>query len=621
MFDPKNYKKFKRVIMHGKYTHAHVWKNKSLKVDKKLIQLINHESLQGCRIDIIGNGLTVELKDRVAPSILGSDICQNVFILEFIKKDLDINLFNGSIQHYKFKYEGYEYQYRREYKEALKEFSSIRCPMVAKESFFENVINNDTINLYKNINKNCSDDYYLVIKLDIQNLGKQIYEYYQNIAVEYNKTCPYLIGHDKENYMHDVEKVRRYTEQVAYTLSNIFLDMLEFNFYDEEIFFSSASYNTIGGDLIFKNCFYLELYEWTGVPVNNNFYIVFPEQTCIIPYESNTNNIRRILKKITYIDTKITPLCSYKFKYEKYSLPKFITVTGKYTNAKIWQHDLIKTDNTLLQILDQEYIQNCEVEILGNGLAVELNNKVAPSLLGSDICQGVLIKQFEKNDLDINLFNTSIHEYNFHQTIQEYSQIYYNDALRALASIRCPLSNKEYYLGKATDKDTVMLYNNADNNCPNDYYLVIKSDIQSLGKEIFDYYQKLAIKYNKDCPYLVGQEKEDYIHDVIQARSIAENHALALSILFLAMLETYNIRSWTNNQPNSIDGRKLYKNCLYQYLRDWIAVPQGNNYLIIEPKQNCIIPYEWNTNSITKILEEFAWIDTKITPLCIYQQK
>lgn len=127
--------------------------------------------------------------------------------------------------------------------------------------------------------------------------------------MEYNKECPYLIGQDKENYIHDVNKAELYTEEIAFALSEIFLDMLDCDEVDHD--FSSINCNTISGDTLYKNCFWQYYLEWIGIPIKNEFLIAVPEKSCIIPYELSTNHLRKIVQKFAYISTKISLICTY----------------------------------------------------------------------------------------------------------------------------------------------------------------------------------------------------------------------------------------------------------------------------------------------------------------------
>lgn len=162
----------KSITINGKYARAHVWKNTLIKTDKTLIPLINQKYLQGGKVNIFGNGLTIQFKDKIAPSILVSDICQHTLIRCFSKKEFDMSRFspnNASIQDYEFNHEGRLAQYQLEHISAVEELVSIRCPLADDEHHsLDHIINNSTIMLYKDLEmKYYPHEYFLVIKLDI----------------------------------------------------------------------------------------------------------------------------------------------------------------------------------------------------------------------------------------------------------------------------------------------------------------------------------------------------------------------------------------------------------------------------------------------------------------------
>ncbi len=90
-------------------------------------------------------------------------------------------------------------------------------------------------NHFIEVNQSGGGDYYLVVHTGSRNLGKQVAEHYQNLAVQRLKSqkagrvprgLEYLTGSDSKAYLHDMHLVQKWAHQNRETILSVLLDKM-----------------------------------------------------------------------------------------------------------------------------------------------------------------------------------------------------------------------------------------------------------------------------------------------------------------------------------------------------------------------------------------------------------
>lgn len=192
----------------GKYNKAKIFattcENECI---SQITDLCNQQWLEGCKIAIMPDthagkgctiGTTIHLKDKVCPSLVGVDIGCGMLVIEVPQElKLDLSAIDNFTNTYipsgfsineKILYKPYEFKI-----ENLKCFDQLKNVEYLKKSLGSLGGGNHFIE----INEDSSGNHYLVVHSGSRNLGKQVAEYYQNIADE---KC------NKQNEFHQKER-------------------------------------------------------------------------------------------------------------------------------------------------------------------------------------------------------------------------------------------------------------------------------------------------------------------------------------------------------------------------------------------------------------------------------
>lgn len=202
------------IELKGKYSTSKVFTdNIDSATISQIINLCNQDFTYGCKIRIMPDchagagcviGFTADLGDKVVPNIVGVDIGCGLICVKLGKIDIDLKQLDEVIHKYipsgRRAHEGRVYKF--------KELQDLYCYRELKETkWIERSIG--TLgggNHFIEANKDDEGDIYLVIHSGSRNLGKQVAEYYQNIAIE--------LRSGREKYYSERERIiREYKEQ------------------------------------------------------------------------------------------------------------------------------------------------------------------------------------------------------------------------------------------------------------------------------------------------------------------------------------------------------------------------------------------------------------------------
>ncbi|MDI3478690.1 MAG: hypothetical protein PWQ59_2215 [Thermoanaerobacterium sp.] len=237
-------------------------------------------------------------------------------------------------------------------------------------------------------------------------------------------------------------------------------------------------------------------------------------------------------------------------------------IQGKYNYAKVFTENIEEQAiEQIKEFLDQEFSKDLKIRIMpdahagagcviGTTIYYPKKDKIIPNLVGVDIGCGVQVVKIEEKDIDYAKLDEVIrqeipsgfhvrnvpHKYAEKIRIEELMMCVYNvNWQRAQLSIGT-LGGGNHFI-------------EVDKNDDGELYLVVHSGSRYLGKEIADYYQKLAgasltgypieqkksIKKKlqemgipKDLAYLEGEDLRKYLYDMDIAQHFAILNRMAI---------------------------------------------------------------------------------------------
>lgn len=252
-----------------------------------------------------------------------------------------------------------------------------------------------------------------------------------------------------------------------------------------------------------------------------------------------------------------------------------IEITGKYNTAKVLVSDWTKLEEAchkqILNLLNQKFAEGSKIAIMADchagagcviGFTQTIVDKVVPNLVGVDIGCGMLVLKIDKK-YGKELFNKPNLE-KLDKVIRQHIPMGMNhrDKKHAFCDkvhineIKAPINAEKLMLSIGT-MGGGNHFIEVDKDSNGDYYIVIHSGSRHLGIEVCKYYQNLAIKYHSsntkerdelvaklkaegrekdiqaelakikkepvpnELAYLVGNDLEDYLHDMKLAQEYA----------------------------------------------------------------------------------------------------
>lgn len=180
------------IELRGKYNTAKVFTdNVDSETISQVISLLNQDFVSGCKIRIMPDchagagcviGFTADLGEKVIPNIAGVDIGCGMLVVELGKINIDLEELDKVIR----QYVPSGMSVHKDIKVEFNKFKDLHCyNNLKKIPWLEKSIG--TLgggNHFIEVNKDENGNLYLVIHTGSRNLGKQVAEYYQDMAVE-----------------------------------------------------------------------------------------------------------------------------------------------------------------------------------------------------------------------------------------------------------------------------------------------------------------------------------------------------------------------------------------------------------------------------------------------------
>lgn len=196
--------------------------------------------------------------------------------------------------------------------------------------------------------------------------------------------------------------------------------------------------------------------------------------------------------------------------------------------------------NQIDTIIRQPAFANCKIRIMPDvhagkgcviGFTADMGNKVIPNIVGVDIGCGMLTVKLSQKDVDLKKLDEFIRKYIPNgRGVHEGRKVKFD----ALLNLHCYRELKDT---RRLERSIGTLgggnhFIEVDMDDEGYQYLIIHSGSRNLGKQVADYYQKLAIDNmegkdklfdtQKELCYLTGKYRDRYLHDM----KICQDYAL-----------------------------------------------------------------------------------------------
>lgn len=311
---------------------------------------------------------------------------------------------------------------------------------------------------------------------------------------------------------------------------------------------------------------------------------------------------------------------------------------GKYNSCNVYT-DLCdsETCSQLIMLLNQEFVKDAKIAIMPDchagkgcviGTTMTITDKIVPNLVGVDIGCGMYVLELEETSINFAELDKTIRDhipygFSIHQTDKHIKTLKKPgpnqfDVEKLLQGLRCfdklhdydrivksigTLGGGNHFLEIDKDPDTEKLY------------LVIHSGSRNLGKQVAEYYQKLAIQecnqhiidktiieqiaqdciqqnkkqdieqrikaYKQQFPsipdelaYVSGQSLDDYLHDIKIVQKFAEQNRMVMGKIITDKMQLHVTSSFTT-MHNYIDTDKmiLRKGSVAAYAGQKLIIP------------------------------------------------
>lgn len=308
---------------------------------------------------------------------------------------------------------------------------------------------------------------------------------------------------------------------------------------------------------------------------------------------------------------------------------KKIKINGKYTDASLYA----KTFNDeliaqLTELINHPVSEDSKIAIMPDthvgkgcmiGTTMTINDRVSPSLVGSDIGCGVIVVALGKDELDLERLDSIVTNYvplgaNVHEHISRESQEFF-DKNKLIAELK--RSTPLYSLGTLGSGNHFISVEQSEDG---ENYLLIHTGSRNLGTQVADYWEKVAnlemsrddlvdipgliqrlkdegrereieqelkkakeinqkIEVQNQSPlaYLTGQNMEDYIHDmkITQLFAVKNREAIANAIInnyFSKNLQDFEYFHTVHNYIN-MDDMILRKGAISANKGEIVVIP------------------------------------------------
>lgn len=244
-------------------------------------ELVAQEAFKDCKVRIMPDahvgkgcviGFTADLGDMVIPNIVGVDIGCGMLTHELGKQEINFDRLDWAIR--RFIPSGRDVHRER----------TIRFPGLLDLKCFRELRNTKRFersigtlgggNHFIEIDKDDSGNMYLIIHTGSRNLGKQVADYYQNLAydlmrgkdIDMPRDLCYLTGKYRDMYLHDMKICQDFAELNRKTIADIIIDKMAWTSYSS--FHTIHNYIDLESNIVRKGAIRALKGERLLIPIN-----------------------------------------------------------------------------------------------------------------------------------------------------------------------------------------------------------------------------------------------------------------------------------------------------------------------------------------------------------------
>lgn len=288
-----------------------------------------------------------------------------------------------------------------------------------------------------------------------------------------------------------------------------------------------------------------------------------------------------------------------------------ILVKGKYNTAKIFTCNVESGAlDQIKELCDQEFVKDSIIRIMPDvhegigctiGTTMTITDKIVPNLVGVDIGCGMETVKLRQRNIDFKKLDRIIYDYipsGFDIRKKPHKYAEYIDLSRLACKNHVNLDRARLSIGTLGGGNHFIEVNRDSHD---NLYLVVHTGSRHLGKQVAEYYQKLAyeelrrkgVNVGKHLAYVHGESFRNYLNDmkIVQQYAVYNRKAIIDEILTRMGLEEED-RFTTIHNYIDLDGMILRKGAISAKKGERVLIPLNmrDGSLICTGKGN----REWN---------------------------
>jgi len=226
-------------------------------------------------------------------------------------------------------------------------------------------------------------------------------------------------------------------------------------------------------------------------------------------------------------------------------------IRGEYNSAKVFTYNIENGAMAQIQELcNQEFVKNSIIRIMPDvhegigctiGTTMTITDKVVPNLVGVDIGCGMETVKLKQKSMDFEKLDRTIYAYipsGFDIRKKPHKYVEYTELDKLVCKKHVNLERARLSIGTLGGGNHFIEVNRDKND---DLYLVVHTGSRHLGKQVAEYYQKLAyevlkskgIRISKHLAYVHGENFRNYLNDmkIVQQYAVYNHKAIVDEIL------------------------------------------------------------------------------------------
>ncbi len=270
---------------------------------------------------------------------------------------------------------------------------------------------------------------------------------------------------------------------------------------------------------------------------------------------------------------------------------KIMKIQGLYNTAEVFTDNIDEaTIAQVTELCNQPFTTGEDIRIMpdchaGAGCVIGTtmtlrNNKIVPNLVGVDIGCGMQVLELNTSDIDLKKLDGVIHNeipsgFSVRTKRHEFVKNFEQQNGEIIADVG-PMERHLLSIGTLGGGNHFIEIDRANSGS---LYLVIHTGSRNLGKQIAEYWQKIAIETcEEETPdalaYLSKNAYNAYIHDMYIAQNFANLNRLAIANVILEKMGWSIISKFeTIHNYISFDDRKLRKGAISAKKGEKVIIP------------------------------------------------